>query len=55
MELIARDMKSMGSYLARNISFEGVEYETLQHDLSPIQRKCTISIAGMANRTEQYK
>ena len=39
MELIARDMKSMGSYLARNISFEGVEYETLQHDLSPIQRE----------------
>ncbi|HQD31964.1 MAG TPA: strawberry notch family protein [Clostridiales bacterium] len=39
MELIARDMKSMGSYLARNISFEGVEYEALQHDLSPIQRE----------------
>lgn len=39
MELIARDMKSMGLYLARNISFEGVEYETLQHDLSPIQRE----------------
>ena len=39
MELIARDMKSMGLYLARNISFEGVEYEALQHDLSLIQRE----------------
>ncbi|HNW87260.1 MAG TPA: strawberry notch family protein [Candidatus Limiplasma sp.] len=39
MELVARDMKSMGSYLARSISYSGVEYETLEHDMTPVQRE----------------
>lgn len=39
MELVARDMKSMGVYLARSISYDGVEYDTLQHDLTPEQRE----------------
>ncbi|MZQ97220.1 MAG: hypothetical protein GT601_06060 [Acidaminobacter sp.] len=38
LELVARDMKSMGLYLARNLSFDGVEYDTLTHDLSDMQR-----------------
>ena len=37
MEVVARDMKSMGVYMARNLSFKGVEYETLEHELTPIQ------------------
>lgn len=37
MELVARDMKAMGVYLARSISYDGVTYETLQHTLSPMQ------------------
>lgn len=37
MELVARDMKAMGLYLARSITFEGVTYETLNHDLTPVQ------------------
>lgn len=34
MELIARELKAMGLYLARSLSFEGVEYEPLRHELT---------------------
>lgn len=34
MELVARDMKAMGSYLARSLSYDGVTYGTLQHELT---------------------
>lgn len=39
MELVARDMKASGSYLARSVSYDGVTYETLQHDLDPMQKE----------------
>lgn len=39
MELVARDMKAMGVYLARSISYDGVVYDNIQHKLSPVQRK----------------
>jgi len=35
MELIARELKAMGLYTARMLSFEGVEYEALHHPLTP--------------------
>jgi len=38
MELIARDMKAMGVYLSRNISYEDVTYDKIVHELSPEQR-----------------
>lgn len=38
MELVARDMKAMGSYIARNLSYNGVEYDRLQHTLQPHDR-----------------
>lgn len=31
MELIARELKAMGLYIARSLSFDGVEYEALRH------------------------
>ncbi len=34
MELIARELKAMGLYLARALSFDGVEYEALRHPLT---------------------
>ena len=34
MELIARELKAMGLYIARSLSFEGVEYEPLRHPLT---------------------
>jgi len=37
MEVVARDLKSMGLYTARALSFSGVEYEILEHELSAEQ------------------
>ncbi|MDF1670162.1 MAG: strawberry notch family protein [Roseovarius sp.] len=38
MEIISRDLKALGLYLARSLSYEGVEYDMLVHDLSSAQR-----------------
>jgi hypothetical protein len=38
MELVARDMKQMGAYIARSLSFDGVTYSRVEHELTPIQR-----------------
>jgi hypothetical protein len=35
MELIARELKALGLYIARSLSFEGVEYEPVRHALTP--------------------
>ena len=37
MELIARDLKMQGLYAARALSFAGVEYDILEHRLTPDQ------------------
>jgi predicted RNA methylase len=37
MELVARDLKAMGLYTARALSFAGVEYDVLEHRLAPEQ------------------
>ena len=37
MEVIARDLKAMGRYIARSLSFAGVEYDPLVHRLTPDQ------------------
>jgi len=37
MELVARDLKSLGLYTARALSFAGVEYEILEHALTSDQ------------------
>ena len=37
MELIARDLKMQGLYVARALSFAGVEYDILEHQLTPDQ------------------
>ena len=37
MELVIRDMKAMGSYVARSISYNGVTYDTVEHTLTPMQ------------------
>ena len=34
MEVIARDLKAMGRYIARSLSFAGVEYDPLVHRLT---------------------
>lgn len=37
MEVLARDLKALGLYMARSLSFEGVEYEVLEHELTTEQ------------------
>ena len=39
MEIVARDMKSMGVYMARSLSYEGVKNRRLEHKLSPDQTR----------------
>ncbi|CDZ54086.1 strawberry notch family protein [Neorhizobium galegae] len=37
MEVLARDLKAMGLYASRSLSFEGVDYEILEHELTEEQ------------------
>lgn len=37
MEVLARDLKSLGLYAARSLSYDGVEYDLLEHALSDEQ------------------
>ncbi|MBV1686421.1 strawberry notch family protein [Novosphingobium sp. G106] len=37
MEIVARDLKALGHYTARALTFQGVEYDPLEHRLSPEQ------------------
>ncbi|MGE0409933.1 MAG: strawberry notch-like NTP hydrolase domain-containing protein, partial [Amphiplicatus sp.] len=45
MEMVCRDLKAMGLYCARNLSFDGVEYEFLDHALTPEQMEIYDSYA----------
>lgn len=46
MELVSRDMKAMGVYIARSLSFDGVTYERLEHMLTPLQVDIYNELAG---------
>ena len=37
MEVLARDLKALGLYMARSLSYEGVEVEIIEHPLTPDQ------------------
>ncbi|MER9632623.1 strawberry notch-like NTP hydrolase domain-containing protein [Mesorhizobium sp. M0228] len=37
MEVLARDLKSLGLYTARSLSYDGVEYDLLEHALTEVQ------------------
>lgn len=39
MEFVARDMKAMGSYMSRSLSYEDVKYDRLEHALTADQRE----------------
>lgn len=45
MEVVARDLKAQGLYLARSISYKGVEFERLTHNLTPEQEEIYDKIA----------
>lgn len=46
MEVLARDLRSLGLYTARSLSHDGVEYEMLEHALTPEQRGIYDAYAG---------
>ena len=46
MEVLARDLRSLGLYTARSPSYDGVEYEMLVHALTPEQRGIYDAYAG---------
>ncbi|GFE67104.1 strawberry notch-like NTP hydrolase domain-containing protein [Litoreibacter roseus] len=45
MEIISRDLKALGLYLARSLSYDGVAYEMLVHPLTQTQREIYDSYA----------
>jgi len=46
MEVVARDLKTLGFYTARALSFDGVEYDVLEHALTPAQTEIYDAYAG---------
>ena len=46
MEVVARDLKALGLYQARALSYRGVEVDVLEHPLSPEQRRIYDAYAG---------
>ena len=46
MEVVARDLKALGLYQARALSYDGVEVEILEHPLTPEQRRIYDAYAG---------
>ena len=46
MEVVARDLKTLGFYTARALSFDGVEYDVLEHALTPAQIEVYDAYAG---------
>ena len=46
MEVLARDLKALGLYTARSLSYEGVEYEIVEHALTAEQTRIYDAYAG---------
>ena len=45
MEMISRDLKALGLYTARSLSYAGIKYEPLSHNLTPEQIRIYDSFA----------
>src|SRR6202790_5006692 len=46
MEVLARDLKALGLYTARSLSYEGIEYELVEHRLTDEQIRIYDAYAG---------
>lgn len=46
MEVLARDLRALGLYTARSLSYDGVQYELLEHKLMPEQIRIYDAYAG---------
>jgi predicted RNA methylase len=46
MEVLARDLRALGLYTARSLSYDGVEYDLVEHQLTPEQTRIYDAYAG---------
>lgn len=46
MEVLARDLRALGLYTSRSLSYDGVEYELTEHKLTPEQTRIYDAYAG---------
>ncbi|WP_292316572.1 strawberry notch family protein [Mesorhizobium sp.] len=46
MEVLARDLRALGLYTSRSLSYDGVEYELVEHRLTPEQTRIYDAYAG---------
>ena len=46
MEVLARDLRALGLYTARSLSYDGVGYELVEHKLTPEQTRIYDAYAG---------
>lgn len=46
MEVLARDLRALGIYTSRSLSYDGVEYELVEHQLTPEQTRIYDAYAG---------
>ena len=46
MEVLARDLRALGLYTARSLSYDGVEYELVEHRLTPSRSASTTPMPG---------
>ncbi|MCF3947233.1 strawberry notch family protein [Acidiphilium iwatense] len=46
MEVLARDLRALGLYTARSLSYDGVEYELIEHPLTEEQQRIYDAYAG---------
>lgn len=53
MELVVRDLKAMGVYVARSISYNGVNYDTVEHTLNPMQTEIYNTMSKAWQKTMQ--
>ena len=54
MEIVARDLKAMGLYQARALSYHGVEIDILEHSLTEPQREIWDAYAGAFRIIHQH-
>jgi hypothetical protein len=46
MEVLARDLKALGLYAARSLSYDGVKYDLIEHELAPERIRIYDAYAG---------
>ncbi len=46
MEVLARDLRALGLYSSRSLSYDGVEYELIEHQLTDEQKRIYDAYAG---------